>query len=130
MRNAAAASLLVAALALGGVACDGGNHPKQQRSPTGTATSSPTKRKPSGPRQTPTKAKRTVAPAPTPTGTVAPAPSRTAPAATPTGPPSTPARSSSTGQESPDTFTPGYQQTTLDPWRRGQCENAGHTDCE
>ncbi len=126
VRNTVAASVLIAALAVSGVACDEEDGRKPHRSPADATTSAPTKRKSSGPRQTPTKAKRTVSTTPTPSAT--PTPTGTAPRPTLTGTPSTPAPSLSSRSGS-STFTPGYKQTTLDPWRRGQCENAGYTDC-
>ena len=138
MRNAVATSVLVAALALGGAACDGSEPQEPQRSPTGT-TASPTKQKPSSPKQTATEARRTATytPTPVPTGTAASTPNR-APTSTPrwapTSTPSSPAAStpapSLTGREGAGTFTPGSEQSTLDDWRRGQCEDAGYTNCE
>lgn len=138
MRNAVATSALVAALLLGAAACgEGAEQQRPERSPSGTATSVPPSREPSASvsektatgatreatqNATPT---RTVAPAPTPTGAPASATPRWTPSRTPSAPASTP-----TVREGSRSFTPGSEQSTLDDWRRGQCEDAGYTNCE
>ncbi|WP_406094260.1 hypothetical protein [Streptomyces sp. NBC_01013] len=137
MRNVVPTSALVAALVLGGVACGaGGEQHKPQRSPSATSASVPPKPEPSASEttpsiaaKTPTQATQTATQPSTSARTAAPKPTGAPASATPRWTPSAPPPSP-TAREGTGSFTPGSEQSTLDDWRRGQCEDAGYTDCE